>query len=268
MLAAPRGIGKTFFALSVAYAAASGGSFLGFDAPTPRRVLYIDGEMPASAMQERIASIIKGFGIELPDPSYFRILASDLTQDGLPDLSSPEGQEEIDEHIGNAELIILDNLSTLVRSGKENEAESWSPIQNWILQHRRAGRSVLLIHHAVKNGIQRGTSKREDVLDTVIALKRPQDYASEQGARFEVNFEKSRGFHGEEAQSFEAQFELTEGRAHWSRKTIDDVEYMRVIDALNSGLSIREAVEECGTSKSKVERYKKRGITEGKYPIK
>jgi hypothetical protein len=26
-------------------------------------------------------------------------------------------------------LIILDNISTLVRSGKENEAESWLPVQ-------------------------------------------------------------------------------------------------------------------------------------------
>jgi hypothetical protein len=41
-------------------------------------------------------------------------------------------------------------------------------------------------------GRQRGTSRREDALDTVIALRRPDDYSPEQGARFEVHFEKLR----------------------------------------------------------------------------
>ena len=41
-------------------------------------------------------------------------------------------------------------------------------------------------------GRQRGTSRREDALDTVIALRRPDDYSPEHGARFEVHFEKLR----------------------------------------------------------------------------
>src|SRR6478752_1273542 len=40
-----RGVGKTHMALGVAYAAASGGTFLRWKAPKPRRVCYIDGEM-------------------------------------------------------------------------------------------------------------------------------------------------------------------------------------------------------------------------------
>jgi hypothetical protein len=45
-------------------------------------------------------------------------------------------------------------------------------------------------------------SRREDVLDTVVNLRRPEDY--EQGARFEVHFDKSRGFMGKDAEPFEA----------------------------------------------------------------
>jgi hypothetical protein len=37
-------------------------------------------------------------------------------------------------------------------------------------------------HHAGTNGRQRGASRREDALDTVIALRRPEDYSPEQGA--------------------------------------------------------------------------------------
>jgi hypothetical protein len=54
MLHAPRGIGKTFSALGIAYAVAVGGEFLRFRASKLRKVLYVDGEMPAYVMQERL----------------------------------------------------------------------------------------------------------------------------------------------------------------------------------------------------------------------
>jgi hypothetical protein len=65
-------------------------------------------------------------------------------------------------------------------------------MQNWLLRLRRKGVAVLLVHHAGVNGRQRETSRREDALDTVIALRRPADYSPEEGARFEVHIEKAR----------------------------------------------------------------------------
>ena len=56
--------------------------------------------------------------------------------------------------------MILDSLSTLVRSGVENEAESWAPIQDWLLTHRWQGRTIILVHHEGKGGKPRGSSKR------------------------------------------------------------------------------------------------------------
>jgi putative DNA primase/helicase len=88
----------------------------------------------------------------------------------------------------------------LCRGGKENESESWAPIQEWILSLRRRGISVLFVHHAGKGGAQRGTSKREDVLDTVIVLRHPDNYSPSDGARFEVHLDKARGVYGEQAQ--------------------------------------------------------------------
>src|SRR5207247_1434784 len=108
------------------------------------------------------------------------------------------------------DLLILDNISTLCRTGTENEAESWAPVQGWLLRLRREGISVILIGHDGKGGTQRGTSKKEDVLDVVIQLKQPSDYQVEQGARFEVRIEKSRGFCGNDAAMFEAQLETIE----------------------------------------------------------
>jgi putative DNA primase/helicase len=239
MIHSSRGVGKTHLALSAGYAVACGGSFLGFEAPKPRPVLYLDGEMPASTMQNRLALIVAGFESQPPEPGFFQLLSADVTDGGLPDLGTSEGQAEIDAAIGDAELIILDNLSALLRCGKENEAESWLPVQSWALAHRRAGRSILFIHHAGKGGLQRGTSRREDVLDSVIALRRPEDYRADQGARFEVHFEKARRFHGEDARSFEARYEERDGAALWTRTEIADAELTRVVGALRDGMSIR-----------------------------
>jgi putative DNA primase/helicase len=225
--------------------------------------LYLDGEMPAKTMQIRLAATIAGFGPQPPDPSYFRILSSDITEAGLPDLGTKEGQAEIDAVIRDTEFITIDNISTLVRCGKENEAEGWLPVQGWALANRRAGRSLLFVHHDGKTGLQRGTSRREDVLDTVIGLRRPADYSPDQGARFEVHYEKARGLYGEDAQPFEARYEERDGAALWTRTEIADVDLMRVIEALHSGMSIRDTATDLGISKGKVERLKKQAIERG-----
>jgi putative DNA primase/helicase len=259
----PRGVGKTHFALSAGYAVACGGSFLGFGAPRARRVIYLDGEMPAETMQRRLAAVVAGFQNQPPDPAFLRLLCADLTEGGLPDLGTTNGQAEIDATIDDAELIIVDNISTLVRSGKENEAESWLPVQEWALAHRRAGQSILFVHHAGKGGLQRGTSRREDVLDTVIGLQRPQNYRAEQGARFELHFEKGRGIYGNDARSFEAQYEERNGAALWTRIEIRDVEVSQVAEALREEMSIRETAGALGMNRSKVERLKRKAIERG-----
>jgi putative DNA primase/helicase len=252
MLYAPRGIGKTFVALGVAYAVASGGALFKWLAPKPRKVIIIDGEMPAATLQERLARIVDQAG-PLDDPSYLRILASDLFRDGLPDLSDPSNSQQYDDAIGDAELIVVDNLSTLCRTGKENEAESWAHNQGWALGKRRQGKSVLFVHHAGKGGGQRGTSRREDVLDTVINLKRPEDYTPEDGARFEVHYEKARGFMGLDAEPFEAA--LTSGG--WQTRSVQDALRDQIVMLSRVGMTQRQIAKEVNTSPAKVNRILK-----------
>ena len=265
LLHAYRGIGKTHLALGIGYCASTSGRMLGWSAPKPRRVLYLDGEMPAETMQARLAVMIAGADNQPPDTSYFRLLSADLSEGGLPDLGSDAGQSEIDAAIARAgaELVIVDNCSTLIRSGKENEGDSWLPVQSWALAHRRAGRSIVFVHHDGKGGQQRGTSRREDVLDTVIGLRRPDDYRSDQGARFEIVFEKARGFYGDGAQSFEAKYETRDKAAFWARTELTDAELKRVVDAIREGMSVREAADELGMSKSKVGRLRDQARQKG-----
>jgi hypothetical protein len=250
MLFAERGIGKTWVGLNIAHAVAGGGSFLKWQSTIPRRVCYIDGEMPAGTLKDRYANIVTAADFDAPEVN-FRLVAADLQPDGLPDLADPAAQRFYDGVIADADLIIIDNLSTVCRSIRENEADSWGPVQEWCLRQRAAGKSVLLIHHAGKGGGQRGSSKKEDVLDTVVSLKRRINYDPSQGARFDVWFTKARGFFGEDAEPFEAS--LVDGK--WAVCEIasdDSTETIRKLKA--SGSTIREIAERLGMSKSAVER--------------
>jgi len=266
MLYAKRGVGKTHVALGIAYAVASGGQFLRWQASQPRNVLYVDGEMPARLLQERLDAILAGADKVPPDfDQSFRLLAMDTQDIGLSlNLANPSDQQRLDGMLGATDFLILDNLSTLVHGGRENDAESWDAMQAWLLQLRRRGISVLLVHHAGRSDNARGTSKREDVLDTVIHLKRPDDYEAEEGARFEVHLTKARGVHGDDASPFEARLTMNGDAATWSVKALQDVEADRVAELTKAGSSVRDIEKETGLSKSKVNRIQKRLKAEGR----
>ena len=263
MIHAKRGVGKTYIALGIAYAVTHGQPFLRWSVDTPGEVLYVDGEMPASLLQQRIKAFDAYFEGE---PVYpLRIVTPDLQDGSMPDLSTREGQAAVDHLVSDETgLIIIDSISTLCRSGEENLAEDWLPVQNWLLKHRAAGRSVLLIHHSGKGGLQRGTSRREDVLDTVIKLEQPSNYAAEEGAVFEVKFEKARGTYGADAESFEAQMVIDDsGVMSWSDDKMRDTTLNRVVKMINSGRKQNYIAAELEISEARVSQLVKQARERG-----
>ena len=267
MIYSTRGFGKTWVSLEIAYAVASGGQFLSWKSENPAGVLYIDGEMPLADLQKRASQIGVNGIKELQAPLKF--LTRDAQETDFPDLSTTEGQKQIESLIrDDIKLVILDNISTLCRSWKEDESDSWLPIQNWLLSLRSLGKSVLQIHHAGKGGQQRGTSRREDVLDTVISLKRPRDYIQAEGARIEFHFEKSRAILGDEVKPFEARIESKTDKEglellKWTWKSLEDSTYDSVCRLANEGLENWEISKELEIHKSTVSRYVQRGKREG-----
>lgn len=255
MIFAGRGIGKTHFALALSFAVATGGTFANMKAPEPKKVLYLDGELAGAVFQKRAAMHLPD--VE-PEPGYFRVFTPDLLPDGvpMPDLSTPEGQAAINRMIeDDTDLVVIDNLSAWCRSGRENEAESWHPIATWILQLRRRGMAVLLIHHAGKGGQQRGTSKREDLLDVVIGLSRPKDYEPKQGAVFVMEFTKARNLSGADADSLEFELGGDDDRAVWKWSTAEASTFDRVVALAKEGLSQAEIATELDLNKSNVSRH-------------
>ncbi len=260
MIYAPRGVGKTHIALGIAYAVASNTPLLGWQPGRARGVLYLDGEMPAILMQERLSALVK---TELLAP--FKLITPDLQKNAMPDLATYEGQGMLEPYLKEIDLIIVDNISTLCRHSKENDADSWIPVQGWALTMRASGKSVLFIHHAGKGGNQRGTSKREDILDTVIVLKRPENYTAKESAVFEIHFEKARGFLGQDAQPFEAQLVAQpNGTLEWVTRPLSETSYNHIIHLASQGYRQKEIAEQMNLNKSNVSRHIKRAYQEGK----
>jgi putative DNA primase/helicase len=262
MLYAPRGVGKTLLGLSIGLAVASGTPLLRWSAPRKRRVLYVDGEMPLVSLQERLRMLSVGFGAEIPNDG-FRILPADHTENGIS-LGTDEGQDLLDPLLKDVDLLILDNLSTLVTTGSENASDGWVAMQNWLLRLRRQGVAVLLIHHAGTNGRQRGTSRREDALDTVIALRRPDDYSPEQGARFEIHLEKARNrVDGNAAVPFEARIETANEGIRWISADLMPPKLKQAAILFSDGHSVRRVAVLLGVSSSEAGRLRLRAVDAG-----
>ena len=259
MIYSKRGVGKTWVGLGIAYAVATGSKFLRWEAPKPRRILFVDGELPATTLQSRLGEIVASSdqsSEQLPTETL-RFVTPDFQSEPMPDLATNEGQRRIESLLQDTELLILDNLSALCRSGKENEGESWLPVQEFALRLRQQGIAVLFVHHAGKGGAQRGTSRREDVLDLVIALRHPQDYLPTEGLRAEVHFEKCRALLGDEATPFEVRLQA-DPKKHlvWTIRAIEDVLGARAAELFAEGLSVRDVAKELAISKSKAQRLK------------
>jgi len=253
MLHAQRGTAKTRFMMSVAYAVAMRQSMFNWRVDRPRRVLFVDGELPATLLQERV----KLLGPTTPN---LLLLSRDvLLREGrvnLPDLATEDGRDFLDKIIEreNVALIILDSLSTLIRSGVENEAESWAPVQDWLLHHRFHGRTVIIVHHEGRNNKQRGTSKREDVLDTILRLEAvsDEDGASEDRVTFELTFTKTREFYGADAAPMILHLSTQTGTARWTHEMKRDKTRDRVLELRKQGMKQKQIGDELGLSQERV----------------
>ncbi len=254
MVHAWTGVGKTMFSLASAVAIASGMQYLRFNAPNPRKVIYLDGEMPSVLMQKRFADAVALVGDF--DPDFLRIYCAALTDSECPDLGTVEGQAVIDDQIKDAEVVFVDNISAFCRTGRDNDAESWRPVNSWLMKHRREGRAIVVVHHDGKSGDQRGSSKKLDALDTVIQLRQPADYNKAQGSRFEVHFTKARHFWGDDAAPFEAMLTASS----WIVSEIKEPDtHAKVKSLRESGMSYRDIEKETGLSKSQVGRIINKG---------
>ena len=257
MIDALPGHGKTWLGLSSAYAVASGQPLLGWTVEKAARVLYVDGELPGELLQQRIAKL----GPELPG-GHFRVLSHSQFEAGnamMFDLGTEEGRNALDEEIERHDigLIILNSLSTLVRSGEDNDVASWRQIQAWSLKHRARGRAVIFLHHHGRSGKPRGTSSREIVLDTRLKLTRDHNLSTDKETAFKLEFEKAREFYGADAEPLMAYLSMSDGVASWRRESVKANTRERYKELASQGYKDTQIAKELNLTRGRISQIRK-----------
>lgn len=255
MIHGARGEGKTFLAFWIACAVAAGQDLFGWKSSGPRRVVYLDGEMSSGMFQARIKAIPKHMR---PVQGMLKVVTPDFQLGVLPDLSNRDEQALINAAIDpDTDLIIVDNLSSWSKSGRE-DSETWAPIAEWALRHRAEGRSIIFIHHSGKAGTQRGTSRREDLLDVVLALKKPPRLSTREGACFEIRFEKNRHLVGADVAPMQVQLVTDkQGKQDWTWASVQDQSEERLEQMLKlkeQGLNQSQIGQKLGIDRATVSR--------------
>jgi KaiC/GvpD/RAD55 family RecA-like ATPase len=267
MVFGPRGIGKTFFNLSLIHSLTTGTRFMKWEVLNRTGVLLVDGEMPLRSLQERMGQFFRdGQKPELPIQFLSQEMVYHETQGDL-NLKDTSIQSEITELLERSpeiRVLILDNISSLFMGLDENKKKDWEIVIQWLLRLRTKGIAVVLVHHAGKSGAQRGTSGREDHLDTVIKLEEIPAQIQIAEARFIVRFTKSRGAYGPDIEPFEAKLNL-ENPVYWECKPYQESTFDQMINLIREeGIdTVTEMAEALGMTKGYVSKMKRQGIQKG-----
>jgi KaiC/GvpD/RAD55 family RecA-like ATPase len=210
MVYAAAGVGKSLFALSAAIAVAGRGSFLGWNVGAKTndgdwRVLYVDGEMHITDIQERARLLLDA----VPDIDRSKVGANlsflarqhQEPEAGFPSITETDGTGFILKTVREApfDLIVLDNFSTLGQVEDENAASSFNSIQSFLMALKTDGVATVLVHHSGKErkdggGDFRGSSKLAATFETIIKLERLREskQAEYREAQFHVRWDKVR----------------------------------------------------------------------------
>jgi putative DNA primase/helicase len=256
----PRGVGKTMLAQSITEGIAYNTGFAPWTAGKQVPCLYFEGEMPTQDMIERLNM----FGVEEGLFIYSDACASTL---GLPkaNLLNDEWQEQIREQLIslNVKFWVVDNLASLTPGADEISKKDYDPVNQFFLQLRFLGISTTFIHHSGKSGEQRGTSAKEDNVDTVIKLSYPPDYSQEDGCRFILTFEKARLRTKYLVHTKQLEFQFTEnehGKPIWTHKTVKAATKVRILQLLDEGISQKGVAEMLEVDPGYVSRVRKLAI--------
>jgi len=258
---APRGLGKTWFSLGLASAIVGKATFGPWPVHDHAPVLYVDGEMPVESIEQRI----RGMGADddlsvLNHESLFHRVGKVLN------LTNPEAQDAITKLClrDNFKVLILDNISCLFNGMKENGADEWEMVLPWLLTLRRHRIAVVIVAHAGRNGLMRGTSRREDAAFSVIRLDEAQDAGTlKDGARFISRFTKDRNSRTEQP-PIEWTFTTgADGKVSITTKQADGLAVL--VEWVRDGLSsAREIAHEMGITPGTVSKMAKRAIEAGR----
>jgi RecA-family ATPase len=185
LVGAPKA-GKTFMALYLSLAAATGSRFLDKETPSKGcKVLYVNFELGRRAWHNRIRQVAKGMDIEKIEGArdHFDQFKSLTILGYFPLDKSEEAVSRLDREIGRykPQVLVLDPKRNCY-GGKEKSSEDtleWChQIDNLMVKH---GLAVLVVHHTTKNEYRdivnraAGSNALAGWADIITALRRDRE---------------------------------------------------------------------------------------------
>jgi hypothetical protein len=202
LLYADTGVGKTMLALAVAMASAHSSGFLHWPGVRPARVLYVDAEMSADLMKERLQDECRRLGAA---PENLHILSREDCLAMQP-LNTLKGQLFIEKEImrlGGIDFIIFDNVMTLI-TGDQKEEEGWRETLPWVLSLSRWKIGQMWVHHTGHDASRAyGTKTREWQMTLVMRLEKKE--RPDTDVSFLLVFQKARDRKPDNRAQFEDQ---------------------------------------------------------------
>ena len=187
---AKAGVGKTLMMLWEACAVASGYGFLHFknDKKIKTPVLYVEGEMDSSSIQDRLFDIESAYEREnkvlMKTNLFFSTLAiqKDMFFHSLTNeigrLNVELTAKKIEELKGEKPIIYLDNITALTTM-QEKEGADWVELMHWLSRLRNKGYHVTFLHHPTKTGeTASGSNIKERSIDIDMKLATPDEKTS------------------------------------------------------------------------------------------
>lgn len=258
-----RGVGKTWFALSLLNAIATQKRFGFWEVVNSAPCLYLDGEMAIQDIQARYKQLNPD-GEEIAPLYFYSDSYASLL--GLPraSLVNSKWRTEMKRILLSLKIkvFVIDNIASLAPGIDENSKRDWDPINQWLIDLRFNGITSILLHHVNKDGGQRGTSAREDNIDLSIMLKPPSGYSQDHGADFIVSFSKSRIALADLPKLQDTRFTLTEedGELTWTWRNVRAEIKEEALRMIEQGWEQKDIAAELGISRGRVSQIKTESI--------
>jgi len=195
------GKGKTLAGIHLATCIAGNKPFLKYSLPEksePWPVLYVEGEMSATELQDRFNNELNPWTENINNPNAetfpfenlyvapvreqlngcFDILNKELGQKRLELMA-----EQIATTTGKKPVIFLDNVSCLTNM-KQNDQNEWTEFMTWLIHLRNKDYTIIFFHHSTKQGdSSSGSNMKERSVDVEVKLDSPDPKERKKGVR-------------------------------------------------------------------------------------
>ena len=282
------GSGKTHLGLLLAISISQGWNFedwfIAFD---KRPTLYVEGELPAADVRDRINSLLNPTvekGGSFDSTKIFTLTLDDLEMNGHPfgfeplAITNEEDKAKrnrklidnmlnaIKDRTGQYPVLFLDNITALT-SIDENKSTDWSGLMMWLMLLKTKGVIIVFFHHTGKTtGTASGSNLSQRLVDTHLILKKLPEKAKfeeHDGVQCSVHFDKFRNFGGKHAKPFML---LCDKEGYWSKyNMLMDQKDFKILELYNERKSVEEMCKlekelKPATVYRRIEKMKKEGI--------